>query len=646
MSTSSKSKLFLILLGVLFAVYTLAPTVLNLKDKRAALEEAGKELPWYMNFLPQDQLNLGLDLQGGLYLELDVDLEEAISHQVALSASDINRYILQDNFKGAKAQALKNDVIRVVLPDANRDKFQSELVRVNGNEEFEMGVLQPELLYQVSGSPAALPQKIDELLQAKNLKSLNVELIMNNQYLSVLAQQEDRAAMKAAIEQSDLASQLTYREALPQVVYLAYSEKKLAKTSKDIIDQAANSVRNRIDRFGVAEASVSRQSSNNRLVVELPGVKDPNEVIDIIRRTGQLEFRLVNNQLSTAELSSLLNEQKAALKIEKEYEKDNLQKINDALKNTLPKNTSIAFSLVRDAEGKVTQSTPYLLNNEVPVTGDMLENAAVQVQRNMPYVSMTFNKTGAKQFGDLTQKNVGRQLAIVLDGTITTAPNIKSPILTGQAQIELGFGRYESLMKEAQEIVLVLKEGALPASLSVATKNLIGPSLGKESIEAGLNSLMIAALAVILFMLLYYKVGGVVSNVALVLNVTFVFAILTLFQASLTLPGIAGIVLTLGMAVDANVIIFERMREELYLGRSAGAVVESGYGNAMSAIVDGNITTFISGLVLFQFGTGPIKGFATTLMIGIMTTLITAVVFTRVVYDWMLGTLKVKKIRV
>ena len=531
------------------------------------------------------------------------------------------------------------------MPEANRDKFQTEVVRVYGNNSFNMSVLQPELLYRVAGPAGSLVKQVSDHLQSQKLSAVNIEIIQGN-LLAVLASQDNRLAIKNAVASSDVASRLTFVEAVPEIMYMEFSEAELAKVSKNIIDQAANSVRNRIDRFGVAESSVSRQS-DDRLVVELPGIKDPNEIIDIIKRTGQLEFRIVNTQLSTAELQSLIEDQKTALKIEKPYEKENLSKINEALKGTLPQNTSIAFSLVRSADNKkVIQSTPYLLENDVPVTGDMLDNAAVQVQRNMPYVSMTFNKTGAKQFGDLTQKNIGRQLAIVLDGTVTTAPNIKSAILNGQAQIELGFGRYESLMKEAQEIVLVLKEGALPASLSVATKNIIGPSLGKESIEAGLNSLMIAAMAVIFFMLVYYKVGGIVSKLALIFNVTFLFAILTLFQASLTLPGIAGIVLTLGMAVDANVIIFERMREELYLGRSASSVVESGYGNAMSAIIDGNITTFISGLVLFQFGTGPIKGFATTLMIGIMTTLITAVVFTRVVYDWMIGSLNVKKIRV
>ena len=192
--------------------------------------------------------------------------------------------------------------------------------------------------------------------------------------------------------------------------------------------------------------------------------------------------------------------------------------------------------------------------------------------------------------------------------------------------------------------MLILKEGALPASLTVASKNIIGPSLGKDSIKVGMNSLMIASLAILVFMLLYYRVGGIVADIALLVNVVMIFAVLTLFQASLTLPGIAGIVLTLGMAVDANVIIFERMREERHLGHKPSMIVDSGYSNAMSAIIDGNITTFIAGLVLFEFGTGPIKGFATTLMIGIATTLLTAIVFTRVMYDWLLFKVKVKKL--
>jgi protein-export membrane protein SecD len=379
--------------------------------------------------------------------------------------------------------------------------------------------------------------------------------------------------------------------------------------------------------------------------VELPGIKNPDEIINIVRRTGKLEFRLVDEQLSLLELERKIAKVKEDLKLDKVYEDVALQKLNEALKADLPEGTEVLFSLERNTTSKeVTKATPYLVTRQADVTGDMLENAKVESQNNLPYVSMSFNKTGAKKFGDLTSANVGRQLAIVLDNVVMSAPVIRTAITGGQAQIELGYGRFDALHKEATELVLILREGALPASLAVATKNIIGPSLGKESIAAGLNSILISALGVVLFMVLYYRAGGMIANVALFLNVVFIFAILCLFQASLTLPGMAGIVLTVGMAVDANVIIFERMREEIFLGKAVREVIDSAYSHANSAIIDGNITTFIAGLVLFEFGTGPIKGFATTLMIGIITTLFTAITVSRMIYDGLVDSQKMKSV--
>jgi protein-export membrane protein SecD len=327
------------------------------------------------------------------------------------------------------------------------------------------------------------------------------------------------------------------------------------------------------------------------------------------------------------------------------YEKGWVEKLNAALAADLPPNTEILFQLQRSAvTKKVIKATPLLLEKTAKVTGDMLSNASVQVENNKPYVSMTFNEIGTKAFGDVTSVNVGNNLAIILDGVVESDPVIQVPITDGRAQITLHRGGYQELHDEASALVLILKEGALPASLSVASKNIIGPSLGRDSIHAGLKSLWIASLVVVGFMLLYYKLGGLIANVALLLNVVYIFAALALFKASLTLPGMAGIVLTMGMAVDANVIIFERMREERLLGRPAATIVASGYQHAMSAIVDGNLTTLIAGVVLFQFGTGPIKGFAVTLMIGILTTMLTAIVYTRTIYEWQLQSLNVKKL--
>ncbi|MCE9624405.1 MAG: protein translocase subunit SecD, partial [Deltaproteobacteria bacterium] len=288
--------------------------------------------------------------------------------------------------------------------------------------------------------------------------------------------------------------------------------------------------------------------------------------------------------------------------------------------------------------------SPFLLKRKVEVSGEMLRNAQVSVHNNEPYVSLSFDPSGTKAFGDLTTNNVGKRLAILLDGVVSKAPVIKSPIPNGEAQITLGYGDYQSLIREAEDLTVVLREGALPASLKEATKTVIGPSLGKSAIDRGFHATLLAAAVVMIFMALWYKWSGVLADVAVVLNLLYLFALLALFGATLTLPGVAGIVLTIGMAVDANVVILERIKDELASGKTPKAAVDVGYSNAIRAVVDAHVTTFLSGAVLYQFGTGPVRGFAVTLMIGILTTLYTAVTQTRLVYDYILSKRQVKKL--
>ena len=248
-----------------------------------------------------------------------------------------------------------------------------------------------------------------------------------------------------------------------------------------------------------------------------------------------------------------------------------------------------------------------------------------------PYVALEFNARGAKQFDELTGRNVGKRLAIILDNTVYSAPVIRERISGGRASITGNFD-----IKEARDLAIVLRAGALPAPVHVAEERTVGPSLGKDSIRQGITSFVVGGSLVVVFMLVYYKFAGVLADLALMLNVVFLIAALAAFQATLTLPGIAGIVLTLGMAVDANVLINERIREELRTGKTARAAIDAGYERALPAILDSNITTFLSGVILFQFGSGPIKGFAVTLCIGIVSSVFTAVVGTRVVYDYLL----------
>lgn len=652
MSFSWKYKFYALFIAVLASIYILIPSFIGLNELRSQAKAEGKQLAWYYSLLPDQELNLGLDLRGGLYMELEVDVEEAIGHQIALLAGDVRRFVIEGNkIEGATVDVVSNNDVRVALKSAaDITTFKSNLIKVFGNEIFEVAAIQKELYFKVSGDAKdARKLVLDQLSQIAGYTG-ETSWLVDNEILSVpFASLEHKNQITTLLGSEAFSGKLA-PTTVENLLYLTVHDNYRKNMVQNIIEQAANSVRNRIDRFGVAEAAVSKQSSN-RLVVELPGAKDSDSIINIIKRTGKLEFRLVSDKMSANELNVLIKDKVAELKLDSEkiYEKDNLDKLNAALKADLPEDTEIAYELNRnDQDGKVVGFSAYLLEKRADVTGDMLDNASVQTdgQSNMPYVSMTFNKTGAKKFGELTSANIERNLAIVLDGIVSSAPVIRSAITGGQAQIELGYGDYYTLQKEASELVLILKEGALPATIKVATRNVIGPSLGQESIDAGMNALLIASLAVVLFMMVYYKVGGIVANVALIVNVLFIFALLSLFGASLTLPGIAGIVLTMGMAVDANVIIFERMREEIHLGHKAGAVVEAGYGQAMSAIIDGNLTTLISGLVLFEFGTGPIKGFATTLMIGILTTMLTAIVLTRVIYDWMVGKLGVKQIRI
>lgn len=649
MSPTWKYKAVSFAIAILLSLYLLLPSVLHVKDKIAELEKQGKDVPWYYEILPQKELNLGLDLRGGMYLELEVDIKEAMRHQVDLLVGEIKQFVFKDDLTDRDIRRVSTKIIRIELLADQRDAFMSELKAVKGADVFKQLGSSREVFFNILTSPeAARKQILNGLKNLGGFDGVDVTSTHDGKYLALpFSDSSQKQALVLEFSKPEYTADFSVVTGdLPNVMYLELADFYFESLERDTIEQAANAVRNRIDRFGVAEASVSRQS-NNRLVVELPGIKDPESIIDIIRRTGKLEFRIVDDSKDRATLQSLVDAQKTELKLESEYEKENLAKLNMALKSDLPADSELAFQLVRDAiSKKVTRAIPFLIKKQADVTGDMLENVSVQSENNMPYVSMVFDKVGTKQFGDLTSNNVGKNLAIVLDGVITSAPTIDAAITGGQAMIKLGYGSYESLQKEASELVLILKEGALPASLAVASKNVIGPSLGQDSIDAGLRSLLTATLVVVIFMIVYYKLSGVVANVALLFNVLFIFAILCLFQASLTLPGIAGIVLTMGMAVDANVIIFERMREERFLGKDPGMIVESGYSNAMSAIIDGNITTFISGVVLFQFGSGPIKGFAVTLMIGIVTTLITAILVTRLVYDWFVYSARIKRISI
>ena len=356
-------------------------------------------------------------------------------------------------------------------------------------------------------------------------------------------------------------------------------------------ERALEVVRNRIDQFGVKEPSIHRQGQDE-IVVQLPGVTDRERALGIVQQVAHLEFRLVS---------------------------DDPARLKQAQEGQVPE----GYELLKDAERK-----PYLLEKEVPLTGEGLADARVDYgQFGSPEVSFTLTPNGAKAFSQLTGANIGRRLGIVLDGKVKSAPVIQSQI-TDQGRIT---GRFTQ--QEAADLALVLRTGALPAPLYVEEERTIGPLLGSDSIRTGLRAVVIGLAAVFIFMVVYYLLAGLIACVALALNGLLILGGLGMLHSTLTLPGIAGIVLTLGMAVDANVLIYERMREELKLGRSMRQVIANGYDRAFSAIFDSNLTTLISSFLLFQFGTGPIRGFAVTTSIGLIASLFTAIVVTRVIFE-------------
>ena len=309
----------------------------------------------------------------------------------------------------------------------------------------------------------------------------------------------------------------------------------------------------------------------------------------------------------------------------------------------LPPGTEIAYEIVKDPESGDTKKIPYLLRKRALMTGEYVTDARVSIdnQFNTPYISLNFDAKGARLFERITEAHVKKRLAVVLDGVVHTAPVIQEKIAGGRAQIT---GSYS--MQEARNIAIVLRAGALPAPVVILEERTVGPSLGQDSIDQGINSILVGLVAVLLFMLIYYRASGVIADLALILNVLFIMGALAVFRATLTLPGIAGIILTIGMSVDANVLIFERIREEIRLGKTPRAAVGGGFGKAMWTIMDANITTLIAAVVLFQFGTGPIRGFAVTLSIGILASLFTAIFISRLIFDYLLVEFKMKSVSV
>lgn len=427
-----------------------------------------------------------------------------------------------------------------------------------------------------------------------------------------------------------------------------YYEAYLIDYKTKVIQQAIETIRNRIDEFGVAEPSISQQG-DSRILVQLPGMADAEKAKQLINTTAKLDFMVVA-QNTPANLQQLIDDAEKA----GNYNLDNLKyseyvsRLNKDLAGKLPEKTMLLFEKAENAATLEAGRIPVLLETTTNLGGDALTDAFVTFdQYGVPEVALRFNAAGALVFKDLTTANTGRQMAIVLDRVVKTAPRINTPIANGEAVITLGSGRNrDQSMEEAKMISTTLRAGALPAALEQLEERRVGPSLGADSVYRATMGGYLGAFIIFVLMIIRYRAMGIVSDVSLALNVFFLIALLTWLGATLTLPGIAGIALTVGFAVDANVLINERMREELAKGNSLTVAIKEGYSRAMSAILDSNVTVAAVAAVLLYFGTGPVRGFAVTLLIGIVTTLFANVFVSKVLIDTLVHRFGIKKIAI
>ena len=496
-----------VIIGVIFAI----PSFMDEKDL--------DKLPSWL----QSQVSLGLDLQGGSHLLLEVDLAAALNDQLNFLADDARKSLRKEKISFSNLK-VEDDTIT-----------------------FKLG-----------------------------------DIVFKNQVFKLLSQGD---ALAISFDENTSLFTIKFTDA-----EVASRKKRLVSQSKDIINR-------RVNALGTKEPNIQTQGSD-RIIVQLPGLNDPAEIKAILGKTAKLTFQLVHKDYPT--LASTGG-------------------------RVLPGTMAIPEDESQVGEGR--QPIIYLVKKKVLLTGENLSDAqpGFQHQTNAPVVNIRFDTVGARKFGEITKNYTKHQLAMVLDGKVISAPNLNEPILSGNAEIS---GRFS--VQEAANLSLLLKSGSLPAPINIIEERTVGPDLGADSIAAGENATKVAIILVFVFMLLAYALFGVFANIALAFNLVFLIALLAVTGSTLTMPGIAGIALTLGMAVDANVLILERIKEELRAGTKILQAVDSGYRRAMSTIIDSNVTTLIGGLALYFFGSGPVKGFGVTLCMGIVISMFTAITLTRV----------------
>ena len=477
-------------------------------------------------------------------------------------------------------------------------------------------VLEVDTEKAVESTIERISQEMRSFLKNEHIRHVGLNRINGSRISVELQGQENIDKFQKLLDKEfkdlRILSRSTHNEILTMILDLP--DKESSQIKKLATEQALETIRNRIDQFGVSEPDI-RQQGEKRILVQLPGIKDTKRAKDLIGRTALLEFKLV----------------------------DETHDLNSALQGNVPPGSEVLYGIKEDPETRRVIKTPYLIKKRTLLTGAQLTDAKVQIdsQYNEPYVSINFDKKGGRDFERITGANVKKRLAIVLDNKVYSAPVIQEKISGGQARIT---GHFTT--EEARDLAIALRAGALPAPVNILEERTVGPSLGTDSIRKGLISMCVGGILVILFMIVYYRGSGLIADIALLLNIILIAGGLAGFQATLTLPGIAGIILTIGMAVDANVLIFERIREEMGIGKTPRAAVDAGYDRATLTILDANVTTLIAALVLFQFGTGPVKGFAVTLSLGVLSSLFTALILSRLIFDYFLVKLKSKHLSI
>lgn len=491
----------------------------------------------------------------------------------------------------------KDSPMRKVLPD---DEISLGL-DLKGGVHLTLGVdIDKAIEYNLN----QLGQDIRSLARDEGVVVLKPAAKNGNLLEFTLLKDSQRAELDALLDKhykNMLAVDSRKDSADGKVVYtMSMTDEYERQVSKLTVDQVLKTIRTRIDQFGVAEPDIRRQQ-DGRIQVQLPGLDDPQRAIDVIGRTAHLEFKLVDDMADLAK----------------------------AKKGFLAPGREMATLKKLRMDGSYSEE-PIVLKKDAVLSGEYITDAHVSYDNfGQAYVSMTFNARGARTFARITGENVKKRLAIVLDSEVYSAPVIQDKITGGRAQITGNFSD-----TEAADLALVLRSGALPAPVKVLEERSVGPSLGQESIDKGVTAAVAGFAVVLIFMVIYYGFSGFVADLALIFNMVLIMAGLAGFGATLTMPGIAGIILTIGMAVDANVIIFERIREELRRGLTARAAIEEGYARATLTILDANVTTVLAAIILYQFGTGPIRGFAVTLTLGILASMFTAIFVTRILFDW------------